>query len=152
MSDYDELLLDAYKGELLGEALFNTMAEREDFADHTGTLRTLAAIEGRTAATLQPLVDAAGLECDGDESRALGVELGSAGGDWPGFVRALHDALPPFLANFVRLRELADDPHDRALSALVAHELAINAFTELELGGHPDVSGVVLTRYLEGAP
>jgi hypothetical protein len=64
----------------------------------------------------------------------------------------LHDALPPFLANFVRLRELADDPHDRALSALVAHELAINAFAELELAGHPDLAGVVLTRYLEGAP
>ena len=69
-----------------------------------------------------------------------------------GFVKALHDALPPFLANFVRLREVADDPHDRALSALVAHELAINAFAELELAGHHDVSDVVLTRYLEAAP
>ena len=152
MSDYNELLLDAYKGELLGEALFATMAERQDLADHEAQIRTLAAIEGRTAATLQPLVAAAGLECDEEESRALGRELGSAGGDWLGFVRALHDALPPFLADFVRLRELADDRHDRAFSTLVAHELAINAFTELELAGHPDVSGVVLTRYLEGAP
>ena len=152
MSDYNELLLDAYKGELLGEALFLRMAEREEFADHTGTLRTLATIEKRTAGTLQSLVEEAGLECDPEESRALGRELGGAGGDWTGFVQALHDALPPFLANFVRLRELADDPHDRALSALVAHELAINAFTELELSGHPDLSGVVLTRYLEGAP
>ena len=98
------------------------------------------------------MVDAAGLECDAEESRALGRGLGSAGGDWFGFVRALHDALPPFLANFVRLRELADDPHDRALSTLVAHELAINAFAELELAGHHDVSHVVLTRYLESAP
>jgi hypothetical protein len=152
MSDYNELLLDAYKGELFGEALFARMAERETFADHRGALRTLAAIERRTAETLRPFIDAAGIEVDVGESQTAGRELGGAGGDWLGFVRALHDALPPFLANFVRLRELADDPRDRALSALVAHELAINAFAELELAGYPDVSGVVLTRYLEGAP
>jgi hypothetical protein len=152
MSDYNELLLDAYKGELFGEALFTAMAEREEFEDHAAQIRTLATIERRTAATLQPLVEAAGLECDEDESRAQGRELGGAGGDWLGFVRALHDALPPFLANFVRLRELADDPHDKALAALVAHELAINAFAELELTGNNDVSLVVLTRYLEEAP
>ena len=64
-------------------------------------------------------------------------------------MKGLHDALPPFLAGFVRLRAMAADPGDPALVALVTHEQAINAFAELELAGHPDRSRAVLDWYLE---
>jgi hypothetical protein len=50
------------------------------------------------------------------------------------------------------LDELAPDPHDPALVALVAHEQAISAFAQLEIAGHHDISTAVLTRYLETAP
>ena len=153
MSDYEQLLLDAYKGELFGDAIFSEMAARDDWRDHRDTLQTLANIEARTAAALRPLVDAAAIDVgDEDETRRLGREQGSAGGSWDGFVKALFDALPQFLANFLRLRELAPDPHDPALTALVAHEQAISAFAQLEIGGFHDVSSTVLTRYLETAP
>ena len=64
-------------------------------------------------------------------------------------MKGLHDALPPFLANFVRLRTLAPDPSDPALVALVTHEQAINAFAELELAGKSDRSIAVLQWHLE---
>ena len=51
----------------------------------------------------------------------------------------------------MRLRELADDPADPALVALVTHEQAINAFAELELIGKGDRSKSVLDWYLDGA-
>jgi hypothetical protein len=153
MTDYNTLLLEAYKGELFGNAIFSEMAGRAEWTENRGALELLATIEGRTADTLRPLVDRAGIDVgDEEEARQQGRELGAVGGSWDGFVKALFDALPPFLANFVRLRELADDPHDPALAALVAHEQTISAFAQLEMAGHHDVSTALLTRYLETAP
>jgi hypothetical protein len=151
--NYDELLLEAYNGELFGNAIFSEMAGRDEWHDHREALQLLATIEDRTAAGLRPLVDAAGIDAgDGEEARRSGRELGALGGSWDGFVKALFDALPPFLANFVRLRELAADPHHPALEALVSHEETISAFAQLELAGHHDISSALLTRYLETAP
>src|SRR6185437_2363362 len=99
-----------------------------------------------------PLVDAAGIDAgDGEEARRSGRDLGALGGSWDGFVKALFDALPPFLANFARLREVAPDPHHPAIAALVAHEQTISAFAQLEIAGFHDVSTALLTRYLETA-
>jgi hypothetical protein len=153
MSTYEELLLDAYRGELFGNALFAEMAGRDEWREHRDSLQNLATIEARTAAALRPLVEAAGIDA-GDVEDALrqGRELGAGGGSWDGFVKALFDALPSFLANFVRLRELAPEPHHPAIAALVAHEETISAFAQLEMSGHADVAPAVLTRYLETAP
>ena len=150
---YGGLLLDAYNGELFGNAIFGEMAGRDEWREHRDVLLLLATIEARTAAALRPLVDDAELD-PGDEEkpRREGRELGAMGGSWDGFVKALFDALPPFLANFVRLRELAPDPHHPALAALVSHEETISAFAQLELAGHHDISPALLTRYLETAP
>jgi hypothetical protein len=153
MSDYEELLLEAYKGEVFGNAFFGELAGRDEWRDHRAPLEALAAIEQRTADMLRPLVDAAGIEVgDAEQPRREGRELGAMGGSWDDFVKGLFDALPSFLASFVRLRELAADPHDPALAALVAHEQTISAFAQLELAGHRDISATLLTRYLETAP
>jgi hypothetical protein len=151
-SVYDELLLEAYQGELFGNAIFSEMAAGDEWREHRDALELLATIEGRTAAALRPLVDATGIDIDDEEPRRRGVELGAFGGSWDGFLKALSDGLVPFLANFVRLREVAADPHDPALVALVAHEQTISAFAQLEIAGHRDVSIAVLSRYLESAP
>lgn len=150
---YDELLLEAYKGELFGNAIFGEMAGRDEWREHRPALEALAAIEQRTAEMLRPLVDAAEVDAgDVEQPRREGRDLGAIGGSWDGFVKALFDALPPFLASFVRLRELAADPHDPAFTALVAHEQTISAFAQLELAGHHDLATTLLTRYLETAP
>ena len=149
--EYRTLLLDAYKGELLGEALFGAFAARES-GDRAAKLRVLERIEGTTATQLRPLVDAAEIDVPAEDEatiRAQGHEIGNADIGWDAFVTGLHDALPSFLANFVRLRTMAVDANDPALVALIAHEQAINAFAELELAGHPDRSGSVLGWYLE---
>jgi hypothetical protein len=148
--EYRALLLDAYKGEILGEALFGTFAARES-GDRAVKLRVLERIEGTTASQLRPLVDAAEIDVADDEAtaRAQGHEIGRADIEWDVFVKGLHDALPSYLANFVRLRTMAVDANDPALVALVTHEQAINAFAELELAGKADCSLAVLQWYLE---
>jgi hypothetical protein len=150
--EYRTLLLDAYKGEVLGEALFAAFAARTTDAGQREKLRALERIEGTTASQLRPLVIAAGIELGADEEaavRAQGREMGGSGIEWAAFVKGLHDALPPYLAGFVRVRQLAADPSDPALVALVAHEQAINAFAELELSGRSDCSLAVLEWHLE---
>jgi len=117
-------------------------------------LRVLERIEATTARQLRPLAEAAGVEVDGaddENARAGGQTMGSGDLGWDDFVKGLHDALPAFLASFVRLRTLAAEPGDRALVALITHEQAINAFAELELAGHADRSRSVLDWYLETA-
>ena len=148
--EYRALLLDAYKGEILGEALFGAFAARES-GDRAAKLRVLERIEGTTASQLRPLVDAAEIDVADDEAtaRAQGHEIGSADIEWDVFVKGLHDALPPYLANFVRLRTMAVDRNEPAFVALVAHEQAINAFAELELAGRADCSLAVLQWHLE---
>jgi ABC-type transporter Mla subunit MlaD len=151
-TEHDRLLLDAYRGEVFGEAFFHTLAAQEHDAGRATKLRALEQIEARTADVLRKHAAAVNVDVgDDDESRAQGRELATVAGaaGWDSLVRGLHDALPQFLANFVRLRELASDPHDAALTTLVQHEQTINAFAELELAGHGDLSGAVLQRYLE---
>jgi hypothetical protein len=151
-SGHDQLLLDAYRGEVFGEAFFGALAEHEPDVDRVEKLRALEQIEARTAAVLRAHAAAANVDLGDDhDSRRQGQELApQAGvGGWDNLIRGLHDALPSFLANFVRLREMAPDPHDPALHTLVAHEQTINAFAELELAGYTDLSCAVLQRYLE---
>jgi hypothetical protein len=150
--EYGTLLVDAYKGELFGEALFEAFAARESDRDHVTKLRLLERIEGTTASQLRPLVDAAGIAVSATDIETVvnqGREIGRSGLEWDAFVKGLHDALPAFLANFVRLRTLASDANDPSLVALVAHEQAINAFAELELSGRADCSIAVLHWHLE---
>src|SRR4051812_26437025 len=126
MSQREELLIDAYRGEVFGAAFFAGMAAAESDADRLSKLRALERIEGRTAGVLRQHAAATGVDLDGhdDEPRRQGEELAAAAaaGGWDPFVRGLHDALPSFLASFVHLRELSADPHDAALRTLVAHE------------------------------
>ena len=149
--EYRTLLFDAYKDELLGEALFGALADRES-GDRAAKLRALQRIEGTTALQLRPLVSATGIDVTADDeaaARSQGAEIGEAGIEWHGLVKSLHDALPSYLASFVRLRSIAPDPSDPALVTLVNHEQAINAFTELELAGCSDRSLAVLQWHLE---
>jgi hypothetical protein len=153
-TEHERLLVESYRGECFGEAFFSTLADRSTDDGQVEKLRALATIEARTAAVVHAHATEAGITGDpakDDEARRHGVELGeqAAAGAWPDIVRGLHDALPGFLADFVRLRELAPDPHAPALETLVAHEQTINAFAELELAGHADLSLAVLRRYLE---
>jgi hypothetical protein len=145
MSEYDDLLLDAYRGEVLGAALFGAMADAAADDRQHEQLRALQHVEARTAARLRELVDAAGLERGDDTAAEDGARMaeGADGQDWSAFLAALRDALPPFLAKFERLRDIgaADDP---VLADLVAHERAIDRFAELEIEGrHAEALGVL---------
>jgi hypothetical protein len=149
MSEYDELLVDAYRGELLGAALFGAMAAARTGNEHDQLL-ALEQVESRTAMRLRTLIDAAGIDC-GDDRTAVddGRRLAQATLDqeWSAFLAALRAALPPFLANFERLQAIGA-PHDPVLADLVAHERAIDRFAALELEGKSSDALAVLDDHL----
>ncbi|HEY7107363.1 MAG TPA: hypothetical protein VH986_13225 [Acidimicrobiia bacterium] len=149
MNDYCDLLLDAYRGEVLGAALFGAMADAAPDDRQREQLRALQRVEARTAARLRTLVDAAGLDPGADAAAADGARMaeGTGGQDWPAFLSGLRRALPPFLANFERLRELGT-PDDAVLTDLVAHERAIDRFAALEIEGRHDDALAVLDAHL----
>ena len=152
MSEYDDLLLDAYRGEVLGAALFGAMADASTDERQRDQLQALQRVEARTASRLRDLVDAAGLDARTDEPMRDAAQMAEAmrGGDWSAFLTTLRAALPPFLANFERLRAIggADEP---VLEDLVAHERAIDRFAELELEGRHTDALDVLESHLASA-
>jgi hypothetical protein len=153
MSEYEELLLEAYHGELLGDALFGAMADAEDDDAQREKLRALQQVEARTASRLRVLVEKAGIDA-GDEQapRADGVRMAEGVGDqpWLAFLESLRSALPSYLANFEQLQSIGerDDP---ILVELVAHEQAIDRFAELEGEGRSVEALAVLSAHLDAS-
>jgi hypothetical protein len=149
MSEYDDLLVDAYRGELVGATLFGAMATARTGSEREQLLM-LQRIESRTAERLRTLIDPAGLDAD-DDQNALddGLRLADATRDqeWSKFLSALRGALPPFLASFERLQAIGA-PEDPVLADLVAHERAIDRFAELELQGRGGEALAVLEGHL----
>jgi hypothetical protein len=150
MSEYDELLLEAYNGECFGDTFFGALAAVQPDESRREKLRTLQTVEARTARSLERLVANAGLHTTGAAAaRKQGYELAEAidPENWHAFMQGLHDALPQFLAKFERLRELSPRK-DPALDALVNHERAIERFAALELAGDEKRSLKVLEDHL----
>jgi hypothetical protein len=149
MNEYERLLVDAYRGEVLGAALFGAMAADRDDREREQLL-ALARVESRTAERLRTLIDADAIDA-GDDATAVegGVEMAGATReqDWSAFLSALRDALPPFLANFERLQAIGA-PDDPVLAELVAHERAIDRFAELQIEGRSDDALAVLDAHL----
>jgi hypothetical protein len=150
VSEYGDLLVDAYRGEVLGAALFGAMAAARTGSEREQLL-ALERVESRTAARLRPLVDAAGLDADDETAAADGRRLAEAtrDQDWSEFLATLRAALPPFLANFERLQSIGT-PDDPVLADLVAHERAIDRFAELELEDPGRDALTVLEAHLSG--
>jgi hypothetical protein len=137
-NEYDTLLLDAYRGEVFGAALFAAMADAQPDEDRREKLKTLETVEARTATSLRRLLANRALHAGDpkvqqDQARELAAKLEPE--NWHEFLQSLKDALPEFLAKFERTREIAPNPSDPALTALVNHEQAIERFAELELAG-----------------
>jgi hypothetical protein len=152
VSEYVDLLREAYRGEVFGESFFGALAESPHHEPYRSRLRALQEVEAQTAARLRPLVELAGGDL-GEHEAAIAEGVDLAGGlretPWPELLRSLRDALPAFLERFERLHSLA--PDDPVLTDLVAHEQAIDRFAALELEGHAEDAIAVLRGHLDDA-
>ncbi len=153
-TEYETLLLDAYRGEVFGDAFFGAMATARRDAARSRTAARAATGRSATAARLRPLMDAAGLAADDAAAAAEGVRLGETVGDssWTDFLEGLRDALadPSSRTSSVCGRSPRIPPIPCS-PTLVAHEQAIDRFAELELEGRTDDALAVLHGHLDAA-
>ncbi len=133
-----ELWVESYQGEVLGEALFGTMAEREDQPERRRQLEVLTLLERATKELAEPVFERRGLDRgDTEKTLADAAELADvvAQMTWHEFLASIPPVTINFLAKYRQLVDLAADPHEREIAeAYVAHEQALAAFAHRCLG------------------
>jgi hypothetical protein len=140
--EYARLLAWAYRGEVSGEALFATLAERWESEGHAESMKTLAELERRMAFTLLPLLQRYSVDGgDDDRSRRTGhdnaVAISELG--WDAFLAQFGPVTGEAIARYQQLRSIAPEP-EPILDALVAHEEALQAFGAAESRGESAAS------------
>jgi hypothetical protein len=134
----DELWIESYQGEVVGEALFGSLAEREEDPGRRRQLEVLTLLERSTKQLAEPVLERRSLgRGDTEASRRTAVELTDAvvGMAWVDFLASFRAITDEFLDKYRRLVELAADDVERAVAeAYVAHEEAIASFARRALG------------------
>ena len=135
--EFARLLVWAYRGELVGEAMFGALADAWAIEGRGEQMLVLAELERRMALALVPLLRRYSLDGGDDErSRRTGRESAAAiaGKGWDDFLKQSAPATDAALARYHRLRDLAPDP-DRVIDELIAHEEALQAYAVAEMIG-----------------
>jgi hypothetical protein len=134
----DDLWLESYRGEELGEALFGMLAEREEDPGRRRQLEALRLLEQRTKELAGPVLERRDL--DRPDAGAARAEAEAAAGavagmPWAEFLGSFQPVIGEFLAKYRRLVELSDDETEREVAqAYVAHEQALEAFVRRAVG------------------
>lgn len=135
------LWVEAYQGEVLGEALFGSLAAREEDAGHRHQLEVLALLERATKELAEPVFEQRSLDRgDTDATLKAAADLADAlaGVTWEAFLASFEPIITEFLAKYRQLVELACDDTERAIAeAYVAHEEALAVFARRGLGLEP---------------
>ena len=147
MTDATTLWREAFEGEVLGEALFRTMAERTDDPDRRAKLDVLRRLEGSTRDLLRPVLERLGIPTDGEPAAAAtgaGFAESAATQPWDDLLRGIPQTTAKYAAMYRELRGLVGEEEHGVVDALIAHEEALCAFAEGELAGDPDPAAQIL--------
>ena len=136
-----DLWVDAYQGEVLGEALFGALVSRQSDPERGHQLEVLTMLERATKELAEPVLERRGLpRGDSASSIEMGRELAAGVADvpWDDFLRSFEPVTSQFLAKYRRLVELAVDETELAVAhAYVDHEQALMVFVRRALGEEP---------------
>ena len=147
MSDAVTLWREAFEGEVLGEALFRTMAERTDDAERRAKLDVLRRLERSTRDLLRPVLQRLGIPTDGEAAAAAtGARFAETASSqpWAELLRGIPPTTAKYAAMYQELRGLVADDDVAVVDALIAHEQALCSFAERELAGEDDPEGPIL--------
>lgn len=138
----DDLWVEAYQGEVVGETLFAELASRQTDPERRHQLEVLATLEQTTRALAEPILDRRGLD-HGDTTASKTAAEEMAGGvdlmAWEQFLGSFEPVTTQYLATYRELVDLAgdDDAERRVAEAYVAHEQALMSFVRRSLGEEP---------------
>ncbi len=132
---YENRVLSAYEGEILGEEFFGVLAQKADSDQSRVKLRNLATIERLVAEALLPVITRYKLQ---PNSRVLLAEKGRdesveyAELAWTEFAVKLKRLLEPFVREFETLLVEAPVEDQPYIQLLLDHEIALFAFAQAE--------------------
>ena len=134
----DQLWVESYQGEVLGETLFRVLAERETDAERRGELEALTLLERATKELAEPVFEWRSLD-RGDTAATIAEATALADAVAPmsreDYLRSFEPVTSQFLAKYRELVTLATDDRERAIAeAYVAHEQALAAWARRSLG------------------
>jgi hypothetical protein len=134
----DELWVESYQGEVLGETLFGRLAEREEEPTRRRQLEVLTLLERSTKVLAEPVLARRRIEPgDTAASVANATELAEAlvAVAWEDFAASILPVTAEFLVKYRELVELAvDDAELDVATAYVAHEEALATFARRASG------------------
>jgi hypothetical protein len=136
-----ELWVESYQGEVLGEALFGSLAASQQDPVRRRQLEVLTLLEKATKELAEPVFERRQLD-RGDTAATLvsaaGLTDAVAGMSWEEFLGSFEGITTEFLAKYRALVELSSDDFERQIAeAYVAHEEALAAFARRALGSEP---------------
>jgi hypothetical protein len=124
----------AYKGELIGEALYRELAHRSAQLDHQAKLHAIADVEQLTNSRLKSIavrLDINLIEADWrPEVERRADELGCL--SWSEFIRQALRDWPAYISEFETLQALAPPSDAKSIQLLVDHEVALVKFVRVE--------------------
>jgi acyl-CoA reductase-like NAD-dependent aldehyde dehydrogenase len=134
----EELWLESYQGEVLGEALFGLLAERQPDEERRRQLEVLTLLERSTKELAEPVLDRRRLDrgdIDAVIERATRMADTVADLPWDQFLESFEAVIDQFLAKYRELAELVADEEERSIAlAYISHEQALAAFARRALG------------------
>ncbi len=136
--DAEQLWVESYQGEVLGEALFGLLAERQQDEERRHQLEVLTLLERATKELAEPVFERRHLDRgDTASSIASARQLAEPASEmaWDDFLGSFEPIISQFLAKYRQLVELAYDDVEREIAeAYVAHEQALALFALRALG------------------
>jgi hypothetical protein len=134
----DELWVESYQGEVLGETLFGLLAEREDDPSRRHQLEVLTLLERSTKVLAEPVLEGRQLD-HGDTAESIANAKVFADAleamAWEDFAASILPVTTEFLAKYRELVELSVDSTELDVAnAYVAHEEALATFARRASG------------------
>jgi len=130
----EKLWIQAYQGEVLGEALFARIADQLEDPGRAEKLRVLSTLERRTKEAIAPALTRAGLSTEPDPKMFTLADKFAQGLTWEDFLAATGPITAQYIPLYRRIGEL-DPSEQEASDLLVAHEAALRSFAQAELAG-----------------
>ena len=138
---YRDGIVQAWHGELWGQAFFERLAAATDDAGHRAKWQVLAELEEATGNRLAPLVADASDAPAADAYRSLEPAVAAYSKlAWPAAMEQMMGILDPAIERFRELLALAPDGESETMQILFDHEVALKRFAERELAGDADTS------------
>jgi hypothetical protein len=153
--EYVRTLAEIFQDEVLGEAMFHSLASALQDPEHRYKMRVLEQLEIETKELLRHNLNRlAGGTMESTSAREAGIAQATAlaAMPWDKFMHVFRREVAKFVARFEELEKSGPPADSRLLAAVTAHERALQSFSERECSGSTADSLEPVIRLLRFVP